>query len=92
MAIGPSRRRRTCELTQWNDPDAVDTLAAAYAEAGDYQSAVKWQTKAIDLTGIKSGATARKAMRSVGRGVDITARVGFEDRLAFYKRKRPCRE
>ena len=38
-----------CELTQWSDPDCLDTLAAAYAEAGDYQSAVQWQTKAIVL-------------------------------------------
>jgi tetratricopeptide (TPR) repeat protein len=83
---------RACDLTGWNDPLAVDTLAAAYAEVGDYQSAVKWQTKAIALTGINPTTSVRRAMKSVGRGVDITARVGFEDRLAFYKRKRPCRE
>ena len=81
-----------CELTQWNDPDAVDTLAAAYAETGDYQSAVRWQTKAIALTGINPTVNVRRALKAGRRGVVITARVGFEDRLAFYKRKRPCRE
>jgi tetratricopeptide (TPR) repeat protein len=84
---------RACELTRWTDPDGLDTLAAAYAETGDYQAAVEWQTKAIALTGINPTASVRRAMRSGGRrGVVITDRVGYEDRLAFYKRKRPTRE
>ena len=40
---------RSCELTQWKNPIILDTLAAAQAEAGYYDAAVKSQTKAIEL-------------------------------------------
>lgn len=40
---------RACELTQWDNAAFVDTLAAAYAEAGDFDSAVVYQKSAICL-------------------------------------------
>ena len=41
---------RACVMTSWNDPDMLGTLAAAYAETGDFADAIKWQQKAVDLT------------------------------------------
>jgi tetratricopeptide (TPR) repeat protein len=36
-----------CELTQWNDAGFLDTLAAAYAETGDFAQAIKYVEEAI---------------------------------------------
>jgi serine/threonine-protein kinase len=40
---------RACELTEWGEPGYLDSLAAACAECGEFEDAVKWQEKAIDL-------------------------------------------
>jgi tetratricopeptide (TPR) repeat protein len=40
---------RACELTDWKDPGNLDTLAAAHAEAGDFESAVRVTQQAIEL-------------------------------------------
>jgi hypothetical protein len=40
---------KACELSKWREPDHVQRLAAAYAETGDFEQAVKYQTQAIKM-------------------------------------------
>jgi tetratricopeptide (TPR) repeat protein len=40
---------RACELSKWKEPHYIEALAAAYAETGDFDKAVKYQTQAINM-------------------------------------------
>jgi len=68
---------KACELTNWKDSDYIFILAAAYAEVGDFDSAVKWQQKAIDL--LTEEAT-------------VQLRADLEERLKLYESGKPYRE
>jgi tetratricopeptide (TPR) repeat protein len=68
--------RRACELTAWKDARIMDTLAAAYAESGEFDEAVTWQTKALELA-IQMSLQERKEL---------------ESHLELYRAKKPFRQ
>ncbi len=40
---------KACEATDYKTPHVLSTLAAAHAEAGDFEKAKEWSQKAVDL-------------------------------------------
>jgi serine/threonine-protein kinase len=47
--------RTACERTGWKDPLCLDTLAAAYAEVGQFKEAVRYQTRALEDPALTDG-------------------------------------
>ena len=43
--------RKACEVTEWKEPHIISTLAAGYAEAGDFDEARKYSRQAVDSEG-----------------------------------------
>jgi len=44
--------KAACSISEWRDENTIDTLAAAYAETGDFDSAVRYAAQALAVKGI----------------------------------------
>ncbi|MGL4513769.1 MAG: tetratricopeptide repeat protein, partial [Lacipirellulaceae bacterium] len=69
---------KACESTEFDEPHILSTLAAAYAEAGDFAQAVKWSEDAV--------AKAKE----LGKEANYDGQLDAE--LASYRNKQPWRE
>jgi tetratricopeptide (TPR) repeat protein len=49
--------KQACNLILWKDADMIDTLAIAYAENGDFESAVRYEEKALRTKDITPAET-----------------------------------
>jgi tetratricopeptide (TPR) repeat protein len=63
-------------LSDYKEPYILSTLAAAYAEAGDFEAAIEWSKKAIDL----------------GRRGEHDNVKQLEQELNSFEKKEPLRE
>jgi Tfp pilus assembly protein PilF len=45
--------KAACSIMQWKDENMIDTLAAAYAETGDFDSAARYAAQALAIKGIE---------------------------------------
>jgi tetratricopeptide (TPR) repeat protein len=80
--------KSACNETSWRETAYIDTLAAAHAEVGDFNSAVQFEQQAIkgareDAWGIKDPARRRAAYE---RQLAL-----YQRRLAAYERQQPWR-
>jgi tetratricopeptide (TPR) repeat protein len=69
-ALAIEHATKACELSKWKNRGCIDALAAAYAEAGDFESAVEWQEKAVDIIfpdALKQDYRARLALYRAGK-------------------------
>jgi len=49
--------KAACSIMIWKDEHMIDTLAAAYAETGDFNSAVQYASQALAVKGISTHST-----------------------------------
>jgi tetratricopeptide (TPR) repeat protein len=47
---------KACEVSEWKNSLYLTGLAFAYAETGDFDSATKWQTKAMEISSAPAGS------------------------------------
>ena len=71
------RALKACELTEWREFGYVDTLAAAYAEVGEFDKAVDFQWYALSL---------------IEGEEEHPNRAEAEERLALFQRRQKYRE
>jgi len=72
--------KSACDCTSWRDASCIDTLAAAHAEAGDFDAAMRFEQQAI--TRVHEDKSVKNPQRRL---------ADFQRRLAAYQRHQPWR-
>ncbi|MHB1425057.1 MAG: tetratricopeptide repeat protein [Gemmataceae bacterium] len=75
--------RRACDLAQWRNAGFLDTLAVAYAAAGQFAEAVEHERRALELAsaGEKAEYQARLELYEAGKPFEITPQSPRADQM-----------
>ena len=79
--------KKGCDLVKWKKAQYIDTLAAASAEAGDFDAAVRNEEQAINVRKAEPQPKGNNAAND-----QKTSIQAYERRLELYKRHQPYRE
>ena len=79
--------QKGCELTDYKNPGALETLAAAHAECGNFRDAVRWQKEALQLYAGADILSGRIIPVAGNQTTELARR-----RLGSYERNMPTRE
>jgi tetratricopeptide (TPR) repeat protein len=91
--------KKACDLVKWKSAQYTDTLAAASAEAGDFDSAVRYEQQAIDLNRSGKDDSIQKTGSIGGDKLAVMqanklqqSLPGYFKRLEMYKQHHPYRD
>jgi tetratricopeptide (TPR) repeat protein len=60
--------RISCNATEWKDSFCLTVLAAAYAETGNFEEAIKWQRRAVELADESYRENLRTSLKLYKKG------------------------
>jgi tetratricopeptide (TPR) repeat protein len=82
---------KACEVTDYNAPHILSTLAAGYAEAGNWEEAVKRSTEAVEKLDaqLKQQEETRKIPPTP---TQLETQKQLQNELKSYEEKKPWRE
>lgn len=60
--------KKACEVTNYKAPHILSTLASGYAEIGDFDTAIKWSSKAVELGEEDMKEALQKELESYKQG------------------------
>jgi len=73
---------KACELTNYKAPHILSTLAASFAEDGNFETAIKWSQQAVDFNDPEHGEQLVKELNSYREGQPWREKQNSEEEAA----------